>query len=104
MIKHFFSTDTKMLIGIPADGSQDFLIEPSWVEVSAEDAAVLRDQYAPKPSRKEQLLQAISFKESLATPRRLRDAVITGDSSFLVALEEELETLRTELRSLGDTP
>lgn len=41
-MKHFIVPETKHVIALEEDGSQDFLIQSSWVQVSFEDAEAFK--------------------------------------------------------------
>lgn len=75
-------------------------ISPSWIAVSEADAERLRKQYAPTLSRQEEIILEIIALEAEITPRRLREAVVTGDATWITAQDAKIAKLREELKGL----
>lgn len=46
---------------------------------------------------KQQKLEAIEELEAQITPRRIREAILTGDNSFILSMETQIEQIRNSL-------
>lgn len=98
MMQHYFDTQAKVVIHCDPERAP---VSPTWIAVSEADAGLLCQEYAYKPTRKDVILTTIRNIEATITPRRLREALISGDMTFLITSEEEITALRKELTLLS---
>ena len=73
------------------DGVPQYLNEQEIAELRIKQAA-----NAVRAAR-ENILQQIQDLETLVTPRRLREAILSGDKSFIQTIESDIQALRTQL-------
>ena len=57
-----------------------------------------RDAPPPPPTEQELALQGILALEAQITDRRMREAVLTGDNSFIQGIEDQIVVLRGQLQ------
>lgn len=75
-------------------------VEGAWLPVTEQDADALRKQHAVRVPRSARIRKEIDELEASITPRRLREALLSRDTSFIASVEERITALRTELRGL----
>jgi len=102
-MKYYFKSEDNSILSITDDGSQDFLIQPTWVAISEADVPVLLARFAPAVAPTDKLRQEISTLESAITPRRLRESILGTDGGWLSEQESKIVELRNQLRALGDS-
>lgn len=93
-MKHFIDPATQQVYAYEADGSQDAFIKPGLVPISDDDLAVHRA--AARDSR-DAIGQQIAELEAMITPRRMREAILSGDSSFIESIDVKIAALRGAL-------
>lgn len=72
----------------------EHLLPAGAVEISAAEAASLR---AAQIDPAEAVRQQIAELEASVTPRRLREAVLTGDHSFVESVDKQIAALRRSI-------
>lgn len=67
--------------------------------MTSEEEAIIVSKNAPTAEeiRTYQLRKKIAELEATVTPRRLRDAILSGDSSFILDVDAQIQALREEL-------
>lgn len=93
-MRHLIDPATKEIYAYAADGSDDAFIKPGLVPISDVDLAALR-AVAVDPA--DAIRQRIAELEASVTPRRLREAVLTGDHSFVDSVDKQIAALRTSI-------
>ncbi len=73
-----------------------YLLPAGSVPASEEDVQRLQ----PKPDPKLPILEKILELECQVTPRRIREAILTGDISFIADIESQIQDLRKSLTKL----
>lgn len=76
---------------LPADAA---FVRPGLVPISDDDLAALRASLIDPAGA---ILQKISELEASVTPRRLREAVLTGDHSFVDSVDKQIAALRASI-------
>ena len=93
-MKHYINPTTKEVFAYEDDGSQDHIITENFTPISDTDLAALRaSQIDPKAAIKAH----IASLEASITPRRLREAVLSGDHAFITGVDAHIEALRAKL-------
>lgn len=70
-----------------------YLLPEGSIPITIEEAQVLQPKLDPKLL----LLEQIHQLELQVTPRRIREAIITGDTSFIASIESQIMDLRKSL-------
>lgn len=68
-----------------------------WVEIDQQELDVIRESRRIQPDPKDAIRAAIAVLESTVTPRRLREALLFGDYSFIVKVNQDIDALRKTL-------
>lgn len=92
-MKHFTKCDGSVW-AFELDGAQDYLITEDMVQISEVELAELR---ASKINPKDAIRAKIAKIESSITPRRMREALLTNDRSFIEKADAEIVVLRSQL-------
>lgn len=77
-----------------ADGSQDSVIPANFVLASTEQIDAIQN---PKLTTKQIALNNISTLEASITDRRIREAILTQDYSFIKSINDQIAILRGSL-------
>lgn len=93
-MKNFICPLTGNVYAYAADGSDDAFIKSGLVPISDVDLAALQ---ASSVNPLAATLQQIIELEASITPRRWREAVLTGDSSFIKSVDGQIAALRKAL-------
>lgn len=93
-MKHFIDPKTQHIYAYEADGSQDAWIKLGLVPISYAEVVELR---AAQVDPKDAIRRQIAELEASVTPRRLREAVLTGDHSFVDSVDKQIATLRASI-------
>lgn len=83
---HFLSADDIAKAGVA-------LLPIDAMAISDTEAATL----VPKPDPRGPILARIAETEATITPRRLREAMLSGDHSFIEAVDAKIAALRKDL-------
>lgn len=77
------------------------VIEPEFAHLLPAGSIAITDEEAealrPQPDPAEVIKAQIAALEATITPRRLREALMTGDNSFIVGVDAEIAALRAQL-------
>lgn len=93
-MKHFINPATNEVFAYEVDGSQDHLIDPTFTAVSPEQLEAIRAASVTAPVRAARELIALELS---VTPRKIREAILTGDHSFIKAVDSQIAALRGQL-------
>lgn len=75
------------------DDSFAYLLPAGSFPITDEEAEALK----PLPDPKEAIKSQIAQLEASITPRRLREALLTGDKTFIEGVEAQIAELRKQL-------
>lgn len=95
-MQHYINPATGEVYAFAADGSQDEYRPPGLEPISDEALAARRAAEADPAAP---ILQAIAALEAQMTPRRLREALLSGDLSFIESIEQQIADQRAQLPS-----
>ena len=73
------------------------LLPVGCVQITDAEAEQIRIANLPMVDPKDAIRAEITTLEASITPRRLRDAVLTGDTSFVKQVDAEIAALRAKL-------
>lgn len=93
-MRHLIDPATKEIYAYAADGSDDAFIKPRLVPISDAELAALRAATVDPAGA---IRQQIAELEASVTPRRLREAVLTGDHSFVDSIDKQIAALRAAI-------
>lgn len=65
--------------------------------ITDDEARSMLSALLPAPTAAELIRQQIAELESQQTPRRIREALLSGDHSFIESIEAQIAALRTQL-------
>ena len=92
-MKHYIDRITGEVLALEEDGSQDQYITETMKPISAKELEEMR-----RPDGAAEVLSKIEALESTVTARRMREAITTGDSSFIVGVDRQIQGLRDSLK------
>jgi hypothetical protein len=92
-MKHYQKPDNSIW-AFELNGSQDHLITGDMTLIGAAELAAMR---AATVNPKDEIRSRISALEVSITPRRMRDAILSGDSSFIKQVDADITKLRAKL-------
>ena len=75
-----------------------YLLPPGSVEITEAKAEVIRAAQVPVPTPNDLLKQQITALEAQVTERRTREAVLGIDNGWLKGINDQIATLRTQLK------
>lgn len=92
-MRHFINRRTNQVFAYDL-GVEDEQVPPDLEPISAEQLAAWR---AALVDPKAVILEQIAVLESQITPRRLREAMLSGDHGFIQSVDREIAALRESL-------
>jgi hypothetical protein len=87
----YYITPDNKLYSLADDGSQDHYLPEGSVLATPEQVYAIQNPPIPDSIKK---ITAIVELEVQITPRRLREALLTGDNSFIKNIEDQIAALR----------
>ena len=73
------------------------LLPTGAAEISDEEARAMLSALTPKATESDVIRRQIAELESHQTPRRIREALLSGDHSFIESIEAQIAVLRNQL-------
>lgn len=100
-MKHYKDPSTNAVYAYESDGSQDSIIPSSFVAITDDEADAIRNPPLT-PDQEKSLTNSntrakIVELEIIKQPRAIREAMLAGDNSRLVAINNEIEALRAQI-------
>ncbi|WP_273819523.1 hypothetical protein [Pseudomonas asplenii] len=93
-MKYFIDRADGKVFAYEADGSQDDFIDPA-LEPITEEAFKAWQSTSDDP--REEVIREIVELEQQVTPRRVREALLSEDKSFIRGVDDRIEQLRLKL-------
>jgi hypothetical protein len=99
MTMKFFKDGNDEVYAYADDGSQDAFIKPGLTAITAAEAATLAN---PAPTVEQQRAALIAQMNALEAGqhRATREAILSGDMSWLKKIDDEVAALRAQLAAL----
>lgn len=66
-------------------------------QITDDEARAMLSALTPKATEADVILRQIAELESHQTPRRIREALLSGDHSFIESIEAQIAALRSQL-------
>lgn len=93
-MKYFIDKVDGRIFAYEADGSQDGFIDPALESITEEAFKTLQSE---NEDPKEKIILEIAKLEQQVTPRRVREALLSNDTSFIKGVNDKIEQLRSRL-------